>query len=119
MAYVDGFVLVVPTKKLKDYTKLAKLAGKVWMDHGAMAYWECVGDDLKHPFGVTFPKLVKLKASESVIFSFITYPSKASRNSINKKVMADARLAEMMDAKDMPFDMKRMSFGGFKSLVVY
>ena len=117
MAYVDGFVLVVPKKKLKDYVKLAKLAGKVWMDHGAMAYWECVGDDLKHPFGMPFTKLAKTKPSEEVIFSFITYPSKAARDRINKKVMADARLACFMDAKDMPFDMKRMSFGGFKSVV--
>lgn len=119
MAYVDGFVLVVPTKKLAAYKKLAKLAGKVWMDHGAMAYWECTGDDLNHPFGVTFPKLAKAKPSETVVFSFITYPSKAARTKTNKAVMNDARMAAMMDAKDMPFDMKRMSFGGFKGLVVY
>lgn len=119
MAYVDGFVLVVPTKKLAAYKKIAALAGKVWMDHGAMAYWECTGDDLDHPFGVPFPKLVKLKPSETAVFSFITYPTKAARNKINKAVMNDARLAATMDMKNLPFDIKRMSFGGFKSLVVY
>ncbi len=119
MAYVDGFVLVVPNKNLAAYKKMAQLAGKVWMDHGAMAYWECVGDDLKHPFGVPFPKLAKAKPSETVVFSFITYPTKAARNKINKAVMNDARLAAMMDMKKMPFDVKRMSFGGFKGLVVY
>lgn len=119
MAYVDGFVLVVPNKKLAQYKKIAKLAGQVWMDHGAMAYWECTGDEMKVPFGLPFTKLAKAKPSETVVFSFITYPSKAARDRTNKKVMQDARMAKMCDPKNPPFDMKRFSFGGFKSLVVY
>lgn len=117
MAYVDGFLLVVPRSKLAVYKKMAKLGCKVWMDHGAIAYHECAGDDLKTKFGVPFPKVAKAKASEVVVFSYIVYKSKADRNRINAKVMKDPRLANMCDPKNMPFDMKRMAYGGFKTMV--
>jgi uncharacterized protein YbaA (DUF1428 family) len=114
--YVDGFVLVVPKKNLKAYTKMATLASKVWHDHGALEYRECVGDDLTPPCGLPFPKLAKLKAGETVVFSWIVYKSKAHRDKVNAKVRKDPRLAAMGD-KPMPFDMKRMAYGGFKVLV--
>lgn len=113
--YVDGFVLVVPKRKVPAYKKLATLAGKIWMEYGAVSYTECAGDDVDIKFGVPFPKLAKAKKGEVVFFSFITYKSKAQRDSINKKVMKDPRL--QMDMKKMPFDMKRMSMGGFKAIV--
>jgi len=115
MAYVDGFLLIVPTDKIEDYKKLAKKAGKVWRDHGALEYRECVGDDLDFPFGRPFPKLLKLKPDETAVFSWIVYPSKAQRNKINAAVMKDPRLD--MDPKTMPFDVKKMSMGGFTVLV--
>ena len=117
MKYVDGFVLVVPKKNLKEYTKIAALAGKVWMEYGALDYKECVGDDLKTHHGLSFPRLTKLKAGETVVFSWITYKSRAQRDKVNEKVMKDPRLNAMMDPKKMPFDMKRMSHGGFKTIV--
>lgn len=116
MAYVDGFLLVVPKSKLAVYKKMARLGCKVWMDHGALAYHECVGDDLKVKFGAPFPKVARAKPSEVVMFSYIVYKSKADRNRINAKVMKDKRLASMCDPKNMPFDMKRMCYGGFKTL---
>lgn len=117
MSYVDGFVLTVPTKKLKAYKALAVKAGKVWMEHGALAYHECVGEDLKAKVGVPFPMLTKAKAGETVLFSYIVYTSRKHRDTVNKKVMADPRLAAMCDPKNTPFDVKRMSMGGFKTLV--
>ncbi|MBL8759524.1 MAG: DUF1428 domain-containing protein [Phycisphaerae bacterium] len=117
MSYVDGFLLVVPTKKLKDYIRLAKIGRTVWLEHGALDYRECVGDDLDVKFGLPFPKLVKPKKGETIVFSYIRYPSKAARTAINKKVMKDPRLAACMDPKSMPFDMKRMCCGGFKTIV--
>ena len=117
MAYVDGFLLVVPKTKLAFYKKMATAASKVWMEHGALAYHECVGDDMSPQFGVPFPKVAKAKPSEVVVFSYIVYKSKADRNKVNAKVMKDKRLAEMCDPKNMPFDMKRMAYGGFKTLV--
>lgn len=117
MSYVDGYVLPVPTAKLADYRKMAKLAGKVWREHGALDYKECVADDVKPGKFTSFPQSVKLKKGETVVFSFIVYKSKADRNRINKKVMADPRLAAMMDPKKMPFDGKRMFWGGFKVFV--
>jgi uncharacterized protein YbaA (DUF1428 family) len=116
MSYVDGFVLVVPKKKLAIYKKMATKAGKVWREHGALDYRECVGDDLKVKMGLPFPKLAKTKPSETVIFSYIVYKSRAHRDRVNAKVMADKRLTEGMP-KEMPFDMKRMAYGGFKTLV--
>ena len=115
MAYVDGFVLVVPKDKVEDYRKLSKKAGKVWRDHGALEYRECVGDDLDMPFGRPFPKLLKLKPDEAAVFSWIVYRTKAQRDKVNAAVMKDPRLD--MDPKTMPFDVKKMSMGGFTVLV--
>ena len=118
MPYVDGFVLPVPKKKLKEYERIAKIAGKVWKDHGAIDYHECVADDVKPGKSTSFPQSVKLKKGEVVVFSWITYKSRKQRDAIMKKVMKDPRLADMMkDPKKMPFDAKRMFWGGFKSFV--
>jgi len=117
MSYVDGFLIVVPKKKVDAYRKIAKVASKVWMELGAQQYVECVGDDLATPFGTPFPKRVKAKAGEAVVFSWIVYKNKAARDRINKKVMKDPRLAKYMAPGAMPFDTKRMSMGGFKVLV--
>jgi uncharacterized protein YbaA (DUF1428 family) len=116
MAYADGFVIVLPKKKIAEYRKIAAKAGKVWMDHGATEYFECVGDDLKTKFGMSFPKLAKAKTGETIVFSWILYKSRAHRDKVNAKVMADKRMKGMMGAP-MPFDMKRFSYGGFKSIV--
>ncbi|HEX2786661.1 MAG TPA: DUF1428 domain-containing protein [Ignavibacteria bacterium] len=117
--YVDGFVLVIPKRNIAAYKKLAQLAGKIWMEYGAVSYSECAGDDVNIKFGVPFPKLAKAKKGDVVFFSFITYKSKAQRDKINAKVMKDPRLAACMDMNKMPFDMKRMSMGGFKAIVNY
>lgn len=117
MAYVDGFLLIVPKKNIDAYKKIAKVAGKVWREHGALEYRECVGDDLDFPFGRPFPKLLRLKPDETVVFSWIVYRSKAQRNRVNAKVMEDPRIASMMDPKSVPFNAKRMSMGGFEMLV--
>jgi uncharacterized protein YbaA (DUF1428 family) len=115
MAYVDGFVVPVPKKKVADYRKIAHKAGKIWREHGALAFVECAGDDV--PFGkrTSFPRAVKVKNGETVMFSWIVYKSRAHRDSVNKKVMADKRLK--MDMSAMPFDAKRMIYGGFKTIV--
>ena len=122
MRYVDGFVIPLKRKNLKAYVRIARLAGRVWREHGALEYVECIGDSFVSKMdGEThksiFPKMAKLKAGETVVFSWITYRSKGARDRIMKKVMRDPRLAEMMDPKKMPFDMKRMAWGGFKTLV--
>ena len=120
MKYVDGFVLVVPKKNIKAYTRMAESAGKVWMEHGALEYFECVGDDLKvmAGCGVPFPKLARTKAGEMVVFSFIVYKSRAHRDKVNAKVMKDPRMNAMMEkGKPMPFDPKRMTYGGFEVIV--
>jgi uncharacterized protein YbaA (DUF1428 family) len=117
MPYVDGFVLPVPKKKLGAYWKIARLAGKVWKDHGAIDYVECVADDVKVGKLTSFPRSVKLKRGETVVFSWITYKSRADRDRIMKQVMKDKRLANFMDPKKMPFDGKRMIWGGFKTAV--
>src|SRR6185295_4615390 len=116
MRYVDGYVLPVPKTKVKEYAKIAKVAAKVWKDHGALDYYECVGDDLKPKWGVPFPKVVKLKPGDTLVFAFIVYKSRADRDKINAKVMQDPRIASM-DPKKMPVDPKRMLVGGFKVLV--
>lgn len=113
--YVDGFVVPVPKKNVDKYKKVAKLAAKIWLDHGALEFHECMADDVKPGKLTSFPQSVKLKAGEVVFFSWITYKSRAQRDRILKKVMADPRLK--MDAENMPFDGKRMIWGGFKSLV--
>jgi uncharacterized protein YbaA (DUF1428 family) len=117
MSYVDGFVLTVPRKNLANYKKIAALGGKIWKRYGALEYCECVGDDMKAPIGIPFPKLVKPKAGEVVVFSWIVYKSKADRNKINAKVMKDPDLCAHMNTNNMPFDCKRMSWGGFKTIV--
>ena len=115
--YVDGFVVPVPKKNLQAYRRMAKKAGKVWREHGALDYVECVADDVKPGKLTSFPQSVKLKAGEVVVFSWIVFKSRKQRDSINAKVMKDPRLAEMMNPKTMPFDAKRMFYGGFKTLV--
>jgi uncharacterized protein YbaA (DUF1428 family) len=117
MKYADGFVIPVPKRKLAAYRRMAQKAGKIWRQHGAIDYKECVGDDLKTNWGVGFSRAAKAKSGETVIFSWIVYKSRADRDRINAKVMKDPRLAKMMDPKSMPFDMKRIVYGGFKVLV--
>jgi uncharacterized protein YbaA (DUF1428 family) len=117
--YVDGFILPVPKANLDAYKRLARRAGKIWREHGALEYVECVADDT--PFGkrTSFPRSVKLKDDETVIFAWIVYASKAQRDRINAKVMKDPRLADMMDPKGLPFDGKRMIFGGFREILKF
>jgi uncharacterized protein YbaA (DUF1428 family) len=117
MEYVDGFVIPVPKKKLQAYKRLAQKAGKVWREHGALDYRECVAEDVKVGKWTSFPRSVKLKRGEIVVFSWIVYKSRAHRDRVMAKVMKDPRLAEMMDPKAMPFDGKRMIYGGFTTLV--
>ncbi len=114
MRYVDGFLLPVPKRKLATYLRMARTAGKVWREHGALEYRECTGDDLKSKMGLPFPKAVKVKPGETVVFSWIVYKSRAHRDRVNAKVMKDPRLAKMMDPGAMPFDGKRMAYGGFE-----
>jgi uncharacterized protein YbaA (DUF1428 family) len=115
--YVDGFVMPVPRKNLDAYRRMARSAGKVWRDHGALEYRECIADDVKVGKYTSFPRSVKLKGNERVWFSWITFKSRRHRDAVNAKVMKDPRLADMMDPKNMPFDGKRMIYGGFKVVV--
>ena len=117
MHYVDGIVVPVPKKNLAAYRRMANKCGKVWLEHGALDYTECVADDVKPGKVTSFPQAVKLKPSEVVVFSFISYKSRAQRDRTMKKVMADPRLKKMMDPKNVPFDGKRMFWGGFKTMV--
>jgi len=117
MAYVDGFVIPVPQAQLSAYRAMARKAGKVWKEHGALDYHECVADDVTVGKRASFPRSVKLKPDEVVVFSYIVYKSRRERDGINKAVMADPRLQAMMDPKKMPFDGRRMFWGGFKTLV--
>ena len=117
MSYADGFLIPVPRKNLAAYCKMAQKAGKVWREHGALDYKECVGDDLNVKWGVRFPRAAKTKAGETVVFSWIVFKSRAHRDRVNAKVMKDPRLNSMMDPKAMPFDMKRMAYGGFTVIV--
>ena len=117
MRYVDGFVLPVPEENIKLYQGIAKKAGKIWKEHGALEYIEAVGDDLDNNFGVPFTKAAKLKPGEVPFFSFIVFKSRADRDKVNKKVMSDPRLKKMMENGPMPFEVKRMVYGGFKVLV--
>jgi uncharacterized protein YbaA (DUF1428 family) len=117
MPYVDGFIVAVPKKNLAAYRSLAKRVGKVWREYGAQDYREWVADDVKVGKRTSFPRSVKLKPGETVVFSWITYKSRAQRDRINAKVMADPRLKSMADPKSLPFDAKRMIYGGFDSLV--
>jgi uncharacterized protein YbaA (DUF1428 family) len=115
--YIDGFVIPILKKNIAAYARIARQASKVWLDHGALEYRECVGDDLNMKWGVPFPKLAKAKPGETVVFAWIVYKSRAHRDKVNAKVMKDPRLKSMCDPKDMPFDCKRMTYGGFKVLV--
>lgn len=118
MAYADGFLIPVPTKNLAAYKKMSQKAGEVWMEHGALDYKECAGDDMNaEGTSTTFPHLLKLKGDHTVVFSWIVYASKAERKRILKLVMADPRLAKMMDPKNSPFDPKLMLYGGFSVIV--
>jgi uncharacterized protein YbaA (DUF1428 family) len=116
MRYVDGFVLPVPKKNLQAYRRIAQKAGRIWREHGALEYRECAGDDLNVKWGVPFPRRIKLKPGETVCFSWIVFKSRTHRDRVNAKVMKDPRLANM-DPKTLPFDCKRMVYGGFKVLV--
>jgi alkaline phosphatase len=119
MRYIDGFVIPIPKRKVAAYRRLAQKAARVWMDHGALEYIEAVGDDLKPDQVVaTFPKLARAKPGETVVFSYIVYKSRAHRDRVNAKVMQDPRMNRMIQGNEvMPFDMKRMAYGGFKSIV--
>ena len=117
MRYVDGFVVPVPKDKLNAYRRMARKAGLVWREHGALEYVECVADDVSAGKVTSFPRSVKLKDGETVVFSYIVYRSRAHRDRVNAKVMKDPRLADMMDPKKLPFDGMRMFWGGFKEIV--
>ncbi|MBO4223070.1 DUF1428 domain-containing protein [Bradyrhizobium neotropicale] len=117
MPYVDGFIVAVPKKNLAAYAQMSRKAGKIWREHGALDYREWVAEDVKPGKLTSFPQSVKLKPGETVVFAWITYKSRAQRDKINAKVMADERLKPMMNGKSMPFDGKRMIYGGFASLV--
>ena len=117
MKYVDGYVLPVPRKNLPVYRRMAQKAGRIWREHGALEFRECAGDDLDVKMGPGFRRTTKVKPGETVMFSWIVFKSRADRDRVNKKVMKDPRLAKMMDPKSMPFDVKRMTYGGFKVLV--
>ena len=117
MPYVDGYVLPIPKKNLRTYRRIAQKAGIIWREHGALEYRECGGEDLKVKCGVPFPKMLKLKRGETVVFSWIVFKSRAHRDRVNAKVMKDPRLAAMMEKASMPFDVKRMVYGGFKVVV--
>jgi uncharacterized protein YbaA (DUF1428 family) len=117
MRYVDGYVLPVPKKNLGAYRRMAQKACKIWREHGALEYIECVADDVTPGKHTSFPQSVKLKPAETVVFAYIVYKSRADRDRVNAKVTKDPRLANMIDPKDMPFDAKRMFWGGFKVLV--
>ncbi|CAN7456974.1 DUF1428 domain-containing protein [Variovorax sp. LjRoot84] len=117
MSYVDGYVVPVPKANIEAYRAMATKAGKIWREHGALEYRECVADDVKAGEVTSFPQAVKLKDDETVIFSYIVFESRQHRDEVNAKVMSDPRLADMMDPKTMPFDGKRMFWGGFSPLV--
>jgi uncharacterized protein YbaA (DUF1428 family) len=115
--YVDGFVIPVPKRKIAAYRRMAQVGCKVWMKHGALAYRECVGEDLKVKCGPGFPRGIKVKPGETVVFAYILYKSRAHRDKVNAAVMKDPELNASMDLNKMPFDWKRMLFGGFETLV--
>lgn len=117
--YIDGFVIPVPKDKLDEYLSIAEKAGEVWRDHGALEYYECVGDDMEAKDMISFPQLANCSPDEVVVFSWIMYRSREHRDEVNAKVMADPRLEEMMKSENQPFDCKRMAYGGFKVLVKF
>lgn len=115
--YVDGFVIPLSKKNVGDYRRMAQKAGKVWRDHGALEFRECVGDDLDIKMGKPFTRGIKTKSAETVLFSYIVFKSRAHRDRVNARVLKDPRIAKMMGAKPVPFDVKRMLYGGFKTIV--
>ena len=117
MSYVDGFVLPVPKKNIAAYRRMAAKAKKIWREHGALDYRECVGEDLAVKVGLPFTKQLKLKPGETVVFAYIVYKNRAHRDKVNAKVMSDPRIQECCDPKKIPFDCKRMCYGGFKTIV--
>ena len=117
MPYADGFLLPVPKKNVQAYRRIARQAGKVWREHGALEYRECVGEDLRAGMAAPFARAVRLKRGETVFFSWIVYRSRAHRDRVNARVMQDPRLLKLMQHSPMPFDVKRMYYGGFKVLV--
>jgi uncharacterized protein YbaA (DUF1428 family) len=117
MRYADGYVLPVPKKNLRAYRRIAQKAGAIWKEHGALEYRECSGDDLDVKWGTPFPRLLKLKRGETVVFAWIVFKSRADRDRVNAKVMKDPRMDKMMDPKKPIFDFKRMVFGGFQVMV--
>ena len=117
MSYVDGFVLPVPVKNLPAYKRMSRLMGKVWREHGALEYRECIADDVKPGKVTSFPQSVMLKRGETVVFSWIVYKSRAHRDRVNAAGMKDPSLAKMMDPKKLPFDGMRMFMGGFKVMI--
>ena len=117
MRYVDGFVIPIRGENLKLYRSIAQKAGKIWREHGALQYIEAVGDDLESTFGVSFTKTTKLNPGELALFSFIVFKSRADRDRVNKKVMNDPRMKKIMEGAPMPFEIKRMVYGGFKTIV--
>ena len=118
MSYIDGFVVPVPESNLKSYRAMAQKAGKIWREHGALHYVEAIGDDLDVQFGVSFKKVIKPKPGETILFSFIIFKSRADRDKVNARVMKDPRMNKLIESgADMPFDVKRMCYGGFKSLI--
>jgi uncharacterized protein YbaA (DUF1428 family) len=117
--YVDGFVIPLPKDKVEEYRQMADKAGALWKEYGALAYWECVGDDLDVKDQLPFTKLASTKPDETVVFSWIAYESREHRDAVNAKVMADPRIKEMCNSDNHPFDCKRMAYGGFKTIVEY
>jgi uncharacterized protein YbaA (DUF1428 family) len=117
LQYVDGYVVPVPKKSLQTYRRIAQKAGKVWREHGALEYRECIAEDVKVGKLTSFPRSVKQKRGETVVFAWIVFKSRAHRDRVNAKVMKDPRMAKMMDPESMPFDSKRMIYGGFKVMV--
>jgi uncharacterized protein YbaA (DUF1428 family) len=117
MPYVDGYVLPIPLKSLAIYRRIALKAGKIWKEHGALEYRECVGEDLDTKWGSSFPRSLKLKPGETAVFAWVVFQSRAQRDRVNAKVMNDPRLKDMMKPHEKLFDMKRMVYGGFKTLV--
>jgi uncharacterized protein YbaA (DUF1428 family) len=115
--YVDGFVIPLPKNKIEEYRRLAEKAAQIWKEHGALDYWECIGDDLDAKDMVSFTQLAKAGPDETVVFSWVVYESREHRDEVNAKIMADPRMKEMCDPNNQPFDFKRMAYGGFKTLV--
>jgi uncharacterized protein YbaA (DUF1428 family) len=115
MSYVDGYVLPIPKKQLKTYSRMAEIGKKAWLKHGALDYREAIGDDLAAKWGTPFTKMMKLKPNETVVFAYVVFKSRAHRNRVNAKVMKE--MEAMGGSKDMPFDVKRMVYGGFQTIV--